>query len=124
MRVFKTNWFSRFARKEDINDQKLADAVREIEKGLNDADLGRGLLKKRVAREGRGKRGGYRTLIVYRAGDLAIFLYGFPKSAKANLNAKELEGYQKLARIYLSFTPAGIARTLEEGELEEIDYNA
>ncbi|MGC8493516.1 MAG: type II toxin-antitoxin system RelE/ParE family toxin [Syntrophobacteraceae bacterium] len=123
MRVFKTKWFSRFARKEEISDQRLIDAVREIEKGLPDADLGSGLIKKRIARAGQGKRSGYRTIIVYRAGDRAVFLYGFSKSAKANLSAVELEAYQKLARIYLSFTPAGIGKALGEGELEEVDYN-
>lgn len=123
MRVFKTTWFSRFAHKEEISDQKLADAVREIEKGLNDADLGRGLIKKRVARAGRGKRGGYRTIIVYRAGDRAIFLYGFSKSAKANLSASELEALQRLAQIYLGLTVPGIAKALKEGELEEVNYN-
>lgn len=123
MRVFKTKWFSRFARKEDISDQKLTDAVREIEKGLNDADLGRGLIKKRVARAGQGKRGGYRTIIVYRTGHRAIFLYGFSKSAKANLSVADLEAYQKLAQIYLGLTVSGIVKALTEGELEEVNYN-
>ena len=72
---------------------------------------------------GQGKRGGYRTIVVYRAGDRAIFLYGFSKSAKTDLERDELEDYQKLARIYLSFTPDGIVKALEEGELEEIGYN-
>ena len=50
MRVFKTKWFVRFARKESLSDRKLAEAVREIEKGLHDGDLGGGHIKKRVAR--------------------------------------------------------------------------
>lgn len=123
MRVFKTKWFARFARKEDISDQKLIDAAREAEKGLNDGDLGGGLIKKRVARPGDGKRGGYKTIIVYRAGDRTVFVYGFPKSAKANLNAAELDAYQRLAHIYLGFSAAGIAKALSEGELEEVNYN-
>ncbi len=123
MRVFKTTWFSRFAHKEEISDQKLADTVRDIEKGPNDADSGRGLVKKRVARAGRGKRGGYRTIIVYRAGDRAIFLYGFSKSAKVNLSALELEALQKVAQIYPGLTVPDIAKALKEGELEEVNYN-
>ncbi|GKT08976.1 type II toxin-antitoxin system RelE/ParE family toxin [Desulforhabdus sp. TSK] len=123
MRVFKTKWFARFARKEDISDNKLIDAVREAEKGMNDGDLGKGLIKKRVARPGEGKRGGYRTIIVFRVGERAVFVYGFPKSAKANLNAAELDAYQKLAQIYLSFSAASIAKALSEGELEEVNYN-
>ena len=123
MRVFRTKWFGRFARKKDISDEKLIDAVREIQKGLKDGDLGEGVIKKRVARLGEGKRGGYRTIIVHRAGDRAVFLYGFSKSAKANLNAAELDAYQRLAQIYLSFSAASITKALSEGELEEVNYS-
>ena len=121
MRIFKTKWFTRFARKEGIGDERLADAVREIEKsGLNDGELGGCLIKKRVARTGEGKRGGYRTIVVYRVETRAVFVYGFPKSAKANLTALELDEYRKLAEIYLSLTEAGITKALNEGELKEV----
>jgi hypothetical protein len=120
VRIFKTKWFTRFARKEGISDDKLADAVQEAEKGLNDGELGGGLIKKRVARTGEGKRGGYRTIIVYRVGTRAVFVYGFPKSTKANLTAFELNEYQKLAQVYLSLTEAGITKALNEGELKEV----
>ena len=39
MRIFKNKWFVRFARKERITDAKLAEAVRNAEKGLIDEDL-------------------------------------------------------------------------------------
>jgi hypothetical protein len=74
VRIFKTKWFARFARKEDISDKKLADAVKEAEKGLHDGDLGGNVIKKRVARAGKGKSGGYRTIIVYRARSRAVFV--------------------------------------------------
>lgn len=123
MRVFKSKWFARFARKEDIGDKRLLDAVREIEKGLNEGDLGGGLIKKRVARPGKGKRRGYRTIIVFRTGDRAVFVYGFPKSAKANLNGVELDAFQRLAQIYLNLSAASITKALSEGELEEVSCN-
>jgi len=123
VRIFKTKWFARFARKEDISDERLVDSVREIEKGLNDGELGGGLLKKRLARPGKGKRGGYRTIIVFRTGDRAVFVYGFPKSAKANLNGVELDVFQRLAQIYLNLGAASITKALSEGELEEVSYN-
>jgi hypothetical protein len=50
-------------------------------------------------------------------------VYGFPKSAKANLDAAELGSWQKLARIYPGFSSADIARILSAGELEEVNYN-
>jgi len=123
VQILKTKWFTRFARKEDISDTKLADAIQEIEKGLHDGDLGGNLIKKRVARVGGGKSGGYRTIIVYRARKRAVFVYGFPKSAKANLSDVELDVYQKMAQILLSFSDAGIRKALNAGELEEVKYH-
>ena len=123
MRVVKTKWFARFARKEDISDKKLSDAVREAEKGLINGELGGGLIKKRVVRAGKGKRGGYRTIIVYSTGIRSVFVYGFPKSAKANLSAGELDAYQKLAQVYLSLSDADMAKALRAGELEEVNYD-
>lgn len=123
MRVFKTKWFARFARKEGISDGKLIDAVREVESGLNDGALGRGLYKKRVARAGEGKRGGYRTIIVYRTRTRAVFVYGFPKSAKANLSALEMEAYQRLATVYLKMNDTDVAEAIKAGELMEVDFH-
>ena len=37
--------------------------------GLFDADLGGELLKKRIARPGEGKRGGFRTVVATNRGD-------------------------------------------------------
>ena len=121
MRVFKTKWFGRFARKERLSDQQLAEAVREVEKGLHDGDLGGGLIKKRMARAGEGKRGGYRTILVYRKGNRVVFVYGYAKSDKENLSPVELQAYQRLAQIYLRFNEADITKALQGGELQEVD---
>jgi hypothetical protein len=123
LRIFKTKWFARFARKEGIDDNKLLKAIAEAEKGAFVIDLGGGLIKKRVSRSGQGKSGGYRTIIVYRVKTLAIFVYGFPKSAKANLNAIELDAYKKLAQVFLDFSDKDIAKALKAGELMEVDAN-
>jgi hypothetical protein len=41
----------------------LCDAVREMQQGIYEADLGGGLLKKRISRHGQGKSGGFRTIV-------------------------------------------------------------
>ena len=82
MRVFKTRWFARFAKREDISDDRLADAIARAERGLIDAKLGGGLIKQRVARPSKGKSGGYRTLMAYRSGQRAVFLFGFAKRSR------------------------------------------
>ena len=68
-RVFKTRHFSRWMRKTELSDSALADAVNEMARGLIDADLGGGLVKKRLGLAGRGKRGGARTLVATNKGD-------------------------------------------------------
>ena len=61
VRIFKNKSFARFARKSGIADASLRKAVADAEKGLIDADLGGGVIKQRVARDGAGKSGGFRT---------------------------------------------------------------
>jgi len=51
LRVLKTPWFERFARKERMSDSSLCEAVARAERGLIDADLGGGLIKQGVARK-------------------------------------------------------------------------
>jgi hypothetical protein len=123
MRVFKTKWFTRFARKEGLSNKQLSEAVHEIESGLHDGNLGGYLIKKRMARAGGGKRGGYRTLIAYQQGQRAVFLYGFAKNEMANIGPVELQEYQKLAQLFVQFREVDIVTALQGGELQEIiDY--
>jgi hypothetical protein len=119
VRVFKTKWFSRFARNESLSNKKLAEAIREIEAGLHDGDLGSGIIKKRMARAGEGKRGGYRALIVYQKNTRAVFVYGYAKNAQADLSPVELREYQKAAQIYLRLSETDIGKALQEIGYEE-----
>jgi hypothetical protein len=91
---------------------------------MNDGELGGGLLKKRIARSGAGKRGGYRTIVAFRVKKRAVFIYGFAKSSVDNLDELELRGYRKLAQIMLGFSDAAVENALDIGELREVDYNA
>lgn len=121
-RVFKNNWFERYARKEQLSDAALLDAVLRAEAGLIDADLGGGVIKQRVARPGKGKSGGYRTLILFREGDRAIFAYGFAKSAMANIPKAELTLLRKAAAIALEWSDAQMDQQVELGKLVELDH--
>jgi len=61
MRIFKNKPFARFARKNEIDDSELCDAIQDAVRGLIAADLGGGVIKQRYARPGQGKSGGFRT---------------------------------------------------------------
>ena len=121
MRIFKTKWFARFARHEQIMDAGLREEIDRAERGLIDADLGGGLIKQRVARQGKGRSGGYRTIIAYRAKSRTVFLYGFAKSEMENISANQLTAARDIAKKLLAADNAQIARVLEDGELEEVE---
>jgi hypothetical protein len=122
LRVYKLKAFARFQRRERIADTMLAAAVLCAEKGLIDADLGGGLIKQRVARPGQGKSGGFRTVIAYRLGDRAVFLFGFAKSEQANLDDDELAYWKKVGRSYLGLGDEAIEATITAEELTEVHY--
>jgi len=121
MHVFKTKWFGRFARHEGIADRNLIEAVQRAERGLIDADLGGGLIKQRVARQGKGRSGGYRVIVAYRAKGRAVFLFGFAKNESANISRDELVFLRELAENWLSASAAKIRKEIEVGNLQEIE---
>jgi hypothetical protein len=120
LRVLKNPWFARFARKERISDAALCDAVARAENGLIDADLGGGLIKQRVARPGAGKSGGYRTLVLYRNGERAVFAFGFAKSGMDNIDDKDEARLKALAEVTLGFSDLEITMLVEAGKLVEV----
>ena len=120
MRIFKNRPFSKWASTEGLNDALLLAAVDEMERGLIDANLGGHVVKKRVAVGGQGKSGGMRTLLAYRVGDKAFFVYGFAKSARANISADELRALKYLAKELLSYSDRALAKAIKSGALIEV----
>jgi hypothetical protein len=121
-RVFKTRWFERFARKENIRDTALLDAISRAEAGQVDADLGGGVVKQRIARRGQGKSGGYRTIIFFRRGERAVFAYGFSKSGRANIDADEETQFREAARHVLHLTEKQLEELGRSADFVEVRY--
>jgi len=119
-RVFKTRYFIRWMRKTALNDEVLCAAVNEMAQGLIDADLGGGVVKKRVGISGRGKRGGARTLVATNKGNRWFFAYGFEKNDRANISDDELEALKDLAEQLVARTGNQLAEALKDGSLMEI----
>ena len=115
MKVFKTKVFAKWARKERLGDGDLSKAITEITEGLVDARLGGSLVKKRVAAAGRGKSGGYRTIIAYRARRHAFFLYGFAKNERDNIEPDELAALKALAKVLQNYSEPQITKAVKAG---------
>ncbi len=122
-RVFKTRHFARWMRKTELTDSALCAAVAEMAQGLIDADLGGGVIKKRVGLAGRGKRGGARTLIATNKNTRWFFVYGFEKNERANIATNELEALQALASELLTRSQQEIDAALRAEALQEICHD-
>ena len=120
MRAFKTKPFDRFARREHIPDSALREAVTRAERGLIDADLGGGVIRQRVARPGQGKAGGFRSILLFRRGENAFFVYGFAKADQGTIRRDELHAFRRLADEMLGLDDAALGAAAAMGTIKEI----
>jgi hypothetical protein len=116
LRVFKTRALARFAHQNSI-----PDAVKRAMRGLIDANLGGRIIKQRVARPGEGKRGGFRLLVAF-GSNRAVFLFGFAKNERENVQDAELTTLREIAATFLNASNEKIAQALEDGILIEVSY--
>ena len=120
MLIFKTKAFNSWVKDNGLTDDQLRQAINEIGNGLYEASLGGKIFKKRVALGGRGKSGGARTIVAFRAAKHAFFLYGYSKNVRSNISTQEEGALRKLARIYFGFSDDQLTRAVESGELIEV----
>jgi hypothetical protein len=121
LQVLATQPFARWMRRNKVVDDDLFAATEEMVAGLIDADLGGHIVKKRVALQGRGKSSGARTIVATRFGRKWIYLFGFEKNERSNIDSSELKALQELAKIYLDLTDAETKSAIDEGKLVELN---
>jgi hypothetical protein len=124
MAIYVTRWFARWANQQGLPDEALCRAAHEMSKGLYEANLGGHLLKKRIARPGGGKSGGFRTLVATNFGSLWVFLYGFAKNEQEDVDASDVDAFRKWANE-LADTPCHrLIEAQERGALIRVDHDA
>lgn len=123
MRIFKTKTLARFTRQHGIDDASLVVAVENAMRGLVDADLGGHIIKQRVARPGQGKRGGFRMLVGIRP-DRAIFLFGFAKNERENIDDDQLRTLRDIVASWFAADETKISQALKVGLLIEVQYGS
>jgi hypothetical protein len=121
VRIFKTRALAKITRQNGISDASLVTAVDNAMRGLIDADLGGHVIKQRLARPGEGKRGGFRMLIGFRS-DLAIFLFGFAKNERENIDRDLLKTLREIVAMWFAADEKSIAQALADGILIEIHH--
>ena len=114
-------WFRKWSRKANVSNATLLKSVSDLEEGLSTASLDGNLFKVRVKREGSGKSGSYRTIAVFREDDRAIFLYGFGKSERGNIDMNELKLFKKLGRDLLALDSNQLLKALKDEVLFDLE---
>jgi len=120
MKIYKTCVFDRWAKEQGLSAQALCKAVGEMQEGLYEADLGGGLFKKRIARQGQGKRSGFRTLIATNKGSRWFFVFGFAKNARDNIDRDEELALKSLANELLTLSPDELEKLKSANRIIEV----
>ncbi len=85
-----------------------------------DADLGGGVIKQRLARPGQGKSGGFRSIVLFKRGATAFFVYGFAKNDRDNIDRQELKAFRLLASEMLALDNEALQAAMKNGTITEI----
>ena len=80
------------------------------------------MIKQRIARPGQGKSGGYRSIILFRNGTQAFFVYGFAKSDRENIEDDELEKFKILAKAWIALSDNQIEAMTRDKALTEVKH--
>lgn len=123
-RIFLTKKFGKWSDDVGLADEKIESTIAEIENGLIDADLGGSIFKKRIGINGQGKSGSLRTIIGFKEGERAFFLYGFPKGERDNITKQEKAALKEMAKVYFEMNDQQLKTALEAGAIREITRNS
>lgn len=121
MKKLITKWFKKWSKKSNIDFNDLNDSILNLELGLSAARLGNNLYKVRVKRKDSGKSSAFRTIIVYKENEIAIFLYGFKKNEKDNVNSTELKYLMKLGNDLISLNNRELNKLMINNMLFDIE---
>lgn len=116
VRVFKTAWFAKAARKAHIDDVELCVAIREVMQGQAD-DLGGGVFKKRI------NDNMHRSIILAKGGHYWVYEYLFAKKDRDNIAADELVAFRTLAKAYAGLTDRQVEHLLQNKDLTEVCHD-
>jgi len=115
IRIFKTAWFAKAARKAGIDDVALREAVQQAMRGQA-VDLGGGVFKKRLNQHR------HRGIVLAKMGNRWVLEYLFAKQDRANIARDELKAFRRLAGLYAGLTDAQVQQLLNNEEWMEIDH--
>lgn len=120
MKKLKTKWFSKWAKKQKLSNERLLGAIENMQNNLSSANLGGGLYKVRVSLEHSGKSSACRTIVVYRENERAVMVYGFMKKEQESLSVHELKSFKTLSKDILALSDEALESAIEKNVFIEI----
>jgi hypothetical protein len=121
MRYLKNKMFQRDLKDNGLADEDLKAVLDDIFKGRA-VSLGFKMYKVRGASEGKGKRGGFRSLFFWKKNERIIFCLLFTKNEQDNLSLDDKKVLEILAKEYDHLTDAEVSAMVEKNTLKEIRY--
>lgn len=119
-RIYLVKNFGRWADSEGLTDELLKDTVAEMDEGLIDANLGGSIFKKRIGINGQGKSSSLRTIVGFKSGDRAFFVYGFPKNQRDNIDTKEKAAFKEMAKELFALTDEQLGLAIQSKALRQL----
>lgn len=119
-RIYLVKNFGRWADSEGLTDELLKDTVAEMDEGLIDANLGGSIFKKRIGINGQGKSSSLRTIVGFKSGDRAFFVYGFPKNQRDNIGTKEKAAFKEMAKELFALTDEQLSLAIQSKALRQL----
>ncbi len=121
MRYLKNKMFQKDLKDNGLDDDDIKVVLDDIFKGRA-VPLGFKMYKVRGAVEGRGKRGGFRSLFFWKKEERIIFCLLFTKNDQDNLSSDDKKVLEILSSEYDHLTDAEISTLVAKNTLKEIKY--
>ncbi len=121
MNAFESRWFKRWSKKNGLKKADLLDALERTINGSGVVNLGGNIYKIRVAKNGQGRNGGFRTILIFKKGKRSLFIYGFEKNDQDNIDKGTLADYKKFAVTFLNYTDDDINRLVNNGTISLLE---
>jgi hypothetical protein len=115
-RVFKTTRFAKDAKKAQVSDLDLCEAIRQVMAGQAD-DLGGGVFKKRL------NDNMHRSIVLAKGGLYWVYEYLFAKKDRDNIEHDELVAFRLLAKSYAGLVDLQIAQLVRAKHFVEICHD-
>ena len=121
MNAFESRWFKKWSKKNGLKKVDLLDALKRTINGSGVVNLGRYIYKIRIAKNGQGRSGGFRTILIFKKGKRSLFIYGFEKNDQDNIDKGTLADYKKFAVTFLNYTDDDINRLVNNGTISLLE---